>query len=58
MQDELVQFEQNKVWCLVPRPNFHPVIGTKWVFRNKKDESGMVIRNKIRLVAHSYNQEE
>ena len=31
---------------------------TKWVFRNKLDESGIVIRNKVRLVAKGYNQEE
>ncbi|GJU73220.1 putative ribonuclease H-like domain-containing protein [Tanacetum coccineum] len=33
-------------------------IGTKWVFRNKKDERGIVIRNKARLVAQGYTQEE
>ena len=38
MQEELGQFERNKVWTLVPRPTNHPVIGTKWVFRNKMDE--------------------
>ena len=36
----------------------HPVIGTKWVYRNKLDEQGKVIRNKVRLVAKDYNQEE
>ena len=40
------------------RPSNHPVIGTKWVFRNKLDEAGNVIRNKARLVAKGYNQEE
>jgi hypothetical protein len=38
MQEELNQFERNKVWTLAPRPKDHSVIGTKWVFRNKKDE--------------------
>nr|GFD06327.1 copia protein [Tanacetum cinerariifolium] len=33
-------------------------IGTKWVYRNKKDERGIVIRNKARLVAQGYTQEE
>ncbi|GKC74603.1 putative ribonuclease H-like domain-containing protein, partial [Tanacetum coccineum] len=33
-------------------------IGTKWVFRNKKDERGIVLRNKARLVAQGYTQEE
>lgn len=58
MQEELNQFERNQVWTLVPRPNDHSVIGTKWIFRNKVDESGIVIRNKARLVAQGFNQEE
>ncbi|GJZ67536.1 putative ribonuclease H-like domain-containing protein [Tanacetum coccineum] len=33
-------------------------IGTKWVYRNKKDERGIVVRNKARLVAQGYTQEE
>ncbi|NBI56464.1 hypothetical protein EIZ48_29055, partial [Photobacterium alginatilyticum] len=58
MQDELNQFERSNVWTLVPRPHDKSIIGTKWVFRNKMDESGIVIRNKARLVAQGYNQEE
>ncbi|GMY30966.1 Integrase catalytic domain-containing protein [Fagus crenata] len=58
MQEELNQFERNKVWSLAPRPKDHSVIGTKWVFRNKKDEEGIIVRNKARLVAQGYNQEE
>ena len=58
MQDELNQFERNKVWKLVPRPNDYPIVGTKWVFKNKLNESGNVIRNKARLVAKGYNQIE
>ena len=58
MQEELNQFERNRVWDLVPRPKDHPVIGTKWVFKNKWDESTVIVRNKARLVAKSYNQEE
>ena len=58
MQEELNQFERNKVWDLVPRPKRHPVIGTKWVFRNKHDDQGHIIRNKARLVAQGYSQEE
>ena len=49
---------RNKVWTLVPRPKHHPIIGTKWVFRNKMNEQGVITRNKARLVAKSYNQEE
>ncbi|XP_057990561.1 uncharacterized protein LOC131172945 [Hevea brasiliensis] len=58
MQEELNQFERNKVWNLVPKPKDHSIIGTKWVFRNKMDEKGNVVRNKARLVAQGYNQEE
>ncbi|KAL2340625.1 hypothetical protein Fmac_008565 [Flemingia macrophylla] len=58
MQEELNQFERNQVWDLVHEPKHHPVLGTKWVFRNKLDENGFIIRNKARLVAKGYNQEE
>nr|KYP69242.1 Retrovirus-related Pol polyprotein from transposon TNT 1-94 [Cajanus cajan] len=58
MQEELNQFTRNKVWDLVPLLSDHPKIGTKWVFRDKLDESGIIIRNKARLVAKGYNQEE
>ncbi|GJX92348.1 putative ribonuclease H-like domain-containing protein [Tanacetum coccineum] len=55
-------FEEPKklqeVWTLVDLPNGKRAIGTKWVFRNKKDERGIVIRNKARLVAQGYTQEE
>nr|GEU99579.1 ribonuclease H-like domain-containing protein [Tanacetum cinerariifolium] len=46
------------VWNLVDLPNGKRAIGTKWVFRNKKDEGGIVVRNKARLVAQGYTQEE
>ena len=58
MQEELNQFERNKVWKLVPKPKNRTIIGTKWVFRNKMDEAGIVTRNKARLVAKGYSQEE
>ena len=58
MQKELNQFERNEVWELVPRPNDQSVIGTKWVYRNKMDENGIIIINKARLVAQGYNQQE
>ncbi|GJU82677.1 putative ribonuclease H-like domain-containing protein [Tanacetum coccineum] len=47
-----------KVWILVDLPKGHRAIGTKWVYRNKKDERGIVIRNKARLVAQGHTQEE
>jgi len=58
MQEELNQFTRNDVWSLVPRTSEMNVIGTKWVFRNKMDEQGIIVRNKARLVAKGYNQEE
>ncbi|KAI3665330.1 hypothetical protein L6452_43954 [Arctium lappa] len=58
MQEELTEFSRNKVWNLIPRPSDKIVIGTKWVFRNKLDEHGTVTRNKARLVAQGYRQEE
>ena len=58
MQKELNQFERNGVWDLVRRPQHNQVIGTRWVFRNKLDEHGVITRNKARLVAQGYNQEE
>ncbi|KAI3672582.1 hypothetical protein L6452_38675 [Arctium lappa] len=58
MQEELNQFEALKVWRLVPRPEGKTIIGTKWVFKNKKDEDGVVIRNKERLESKGYRQEE
>ncbi|GJU65578.1 putative ribonuclease H-like domain-containing protein, partial [Tanacetum coccineum] len=50
MQEELLQFQLQKVWTLVNLPNGKRAIGTKWVFKNKKDERGIVIRNKARLM--------
>ena len=58
MQEELLQFERNNVWTLTTLPIGKSAIGTKWVFRNKKDENGVLIRNKVRLVAQGYCQEE
>ncbi|GJR88440.1 putative ribonuclease H-like domain-containing protein [Tanacetum coccineum] len=48
MQEELLQFKLQNVWVLVDLPKGHRAIGTKWVYRNKKDERGIVVRNKAR----------
>ncbi|GJV78166.1 putative ribonuclease H-like domain-containing protein [Tanacetum coccineum] len=58
MQEELLQFKIQKVWVLVDLPYGKKAIGTKWVYRNKKDERGVVVRNKARLVAQGHRQEE
>nr|GEU64981.1 retrovirus-related Pol polyprotein from transposon TNT 1-94 [Tanacetum cinerariifolium] len=47
-----------RVWTLVDFPNGKRTIGTKWVFRNKKDKRGIVVKNKARLVAQGYTQEK
>jgi len=58
MHKELNQFARNEVWTLVPRTSEMNVIDTKWVFKNKLDKQGVIVRNKARLVAKGYNQEE
>ena len=58
MQEELEQFKRNEVWELVPRPEGTNVIGTKWIFKNKTNEEGVITRNKARLVAQGYTQIE
>nr|GFA09551.1 putative ribonuclease H-like domain-containing protein [Tanacetum cinerariifolium] len=58
MQEELLQFKMHKVWVLVDLPHGKRAIGTKWVFKNKKDKRGIVVRNKARLVAQGHTQEE
>ena len=46
------------MWVLVPSPpDYHP-IGTKWVFKNKQSEDGVIVRNKARLVAQGFCQKE
>ena len=57
MHEELNNFKHNKVWSLVERPkDNHNVIGTMWIFKNKKYANGTIIRNKARLVAQGFSQ--
>ncbi|GLJ25519.1 hypothetical protein SUGI_0488560 [Cryptomeria japonica] len=58
MTEEIDQIKKNDTWTLVPRPKDKNVISTKWIFRNKLNEKGEVIRNKARLVCKGYAQEE
>nr|GEW98623.1 putative ribonuclease H-like domain-containing protein [Tanacetum cinerariifolium] len=57
-EEELLQFKMQKVWVLVDLPHEKRAIGTKWVFKNKKDERSIVVRNKAILVAQGHTQEE
>ncbi|GJS39222.1 putative ribonuclease H-like domain-containing protein [Tanacetum coccineum] len=58
MQEELLQFQLQQVWILVDLPHGAKMIGTKWVYRYKRDERGVIIINKARLVAQGHRQEE
>nr|GEZ60423.1 hypothetical protein [Tanacetum cinerariifolium] len=58
MHEELLQFKIQNVWIFVDCPKGVRPIRTKWVLKNNKDERGIVIRNKSRLVAQGHTQEE
>ncbi|GKA96329.1 retrovirus-related pol polyprotein from transposon TNT 1-94 [Tanacetum coccineum] len=58
MQEELHQFDRLDVWELVDRPLCKNVINMKWLWKNRHDEENSVIRNKARLIAKGYNQQE
>eukprot|EP00253_Pinus_taeda_P003026 PITA_03026 len=58
MDEELEKIEKNDTWELVPRPHDKKIIGTKWIFKNKLNENGEVIRNKARLVCKGYAQQQ
>ncbi|GJU11033.1 retrovirus-related pol polyprotein from transposon TNT 1-94 [Tanacetum coccineum] len=58
MQDELSQFKRLDVWQLVPLPEGRHAIKVKWLWKNKTDAENTVIRNKSRLVAKGYSQQE
>ncbi|WVZ98660.1 LOW QUALITY PROTEIN: hypothetical protein U9M48_044068 [Paspalum notatum var. saurae] len=53
MHEELNNFTRNEVWTLEAKPKGARVIGTKWVFGNKQDDEGNIVRNKARLMAIS-----
>ncbi|GJV51351.1 retrovirus-related pol polyprotein from transposon TNT 1-94 [Tanacetum coccineum] len=58
MQEELHEFDRLEVWELVPRPDKVMVITLKWIYKVKLDELGGILKNKARLVARGYRQEE
>ncbi|GJZ21261.1 retrovirus-related pol polyprotein from transposon TNT 1-94 [Tanacetum coccineum] len=58
MQEELHEFDRFEVWKLVPRPDKVMIITLKWIYKVKLDEMGGILKNKARLVARGYRQEE
>ncbi|GJY57023.1 retrovirus-related pol polyprotein from transposon TNT 1-94 [Tanacetum coccineum] len=58
MQEELHEFDRLEVWELVPRPDKVMILTLKWIYKVKLDEMGGILKNKARLVAHGYRQEE
>ncbi|KAJ9544917.1 hypothetical protein OSB04_024624 [Centaurea solstitialis] len=58
MQEELAEFERNRVWRLMERPWRKSIIDLSWIFRNKKDKNDLIIQNKALLVAKDYRQQE
>ena len=58
MSDELSQIKKSGAWELIPRPKDKNIIGTKWVFKNKMNEEGKIVKNKARLVCKGYAQVE
>ncbi|GKE91230.1 retrovirus-related pol polyprotein from transposon TNT 1-94 [Tanacetum coccineum] len=58
MQEELNEFERLGVWELVPQPDKVMVITLKWIYKVKLDEVEGILKNKARLVARGYHQEE
>ena len=58
MQEEVTQIKKTGTWELVCHPKDKNINGTKWIFRNKLNENGEVIRNKARLVCKGYAQVE
>ena len=57
IHEELNQFSRNDVWFFVPKTDEMNIIRSKWVFRNKLDEAGVITRNRARLVSKGYKQE-
>lgn len=58
MQSKLAEFERNMVWRLVPKPEDVSAISLKWIFKNKINKEGNVVRNKARLVVKGYSKQE
>jgi hypothetical protein len=55
MRDEIASIKENCTWDVTELPSGHRAIGLRWVFKQKKEESGAVIKHKARLVAKGYS---
>ncbi|GKF26372.1 retrovirus-related pol polyprotein from transposon TNT 1-94, partial [Tanacetum coccineum] len=58
MQEEIHEFERLQVWELVSCPDKVMLIKLKWIYKIKTDKFGRVLKNKARLVAQGFMQEE
>ncbi|GKD81571.1 putative ribonuclease H-like domain-containing protein, partial [Tanacetum coccineum] len=58
MQEELLQFKLQKVWILVDLPFWKKAIGTKWVFRNKRDERSIVVKKQSKACSTKWVLED
>ena len=58
MKEELLQFEKLGVWKLVDLQPKQKAIDTKWVFKCKRDDQGVIVRNKAWLVVKGFHQQE
>jgi Reverse transcriptase (RNA-dependent DNA polymerase) len=56
IKDKLDQLEETKTWELTDLPEGCKPIGNKWVFIQKRDESGDIVKHKARLVAQGFSQ--
>ncbi|GKE64038.1 putative ribonuclease H-like domain-containing protein, partial [Tanacetum coccineum] len=54
----ITKISKEHAMTLVDHPKGKRAIGTKWVYKNKKDERVIIVKNKARLVAQGYTQEE
>ena len=56
MSEEVEYMDKNSVWSLVPRPPGARVMKSRWVYDEKTNDKGEVIRHRARLVAKGYDQ--
>lgn len=56
MDEEIAAHQRNGTWKLVPRPKDQKVIGSKWIYKVKRNENNQIVKCKARLVAQGYTQ--